>query len=66
MQNFEANFSKEESSLTIFSADLEHRFGSIVGKEFENLSKREQPQKPGIAFDFVRIHFLMVYTDLVE
>ena len=34
--------------------------------EFGILSKREQPDRPGNAQDIVRIHFLMIYTDLNE
>ena len=41
-------------------------FGSNVGKNFGVVLRGTGPHKPVFAFDIVRIHSLMIYTDLIE
>ena len=48
------------------STDLGHIFGNNVGNQFEVLMKRKGPHEPQFAYDLVRIHSLMIYSDLVE
>ena len=48
------------------SAQLGHKFGSILRKEFGILSKGEQPHRPRVAYDIVRKYSLMINTDLLE
>ena len=38
----------------------------LLGNEFEVMLRGEGPHKPEFAYDLVRIHFLMIYTDLIE
>ena len=54
------------SGLEICSTDLGHRFGNNAGTEYGVLMKRKGPHKPHFAYDIVRVHSLMIYTELVE
>ena len=54
------------SGLALFSTDLEHIFGSKVGDEFGLMLRGTGPHKPEFAYDIVRIHSLIIYTDLIE
>ena len=54
------------SGLAFFNTDLGHIFGNNVGNQFAVLMKRKGPHEPHIAYDIVRIHSLMIYSDLVE
>ena len=65
-QKFEIYFANEASGLAFFSTDLGHIFGSNVGKEFGVMLRGKGPHKPEFAYDIVRIHSLMIYTDLIE
>ena len=56
----------DTSGLAFCSTDLGHIFGINVGKEFGVLMVGEGPHEPEIAYDIVRIHSLMIYSDLVE
>ena len=56
----------EASGLAFYSTDLGHMFGSNVGNEFGVMFRRKGPHKPEFAYDIVRIHSLMIYTDLIE
>ena len=62
----ELYFANEGSVLAFFSTDLGHIFGSNAGNEFGVMLRGKGPQKPELAYDSVRIHPLMVYTDLIE
>ena len=55
----------DRSGLAFFSTDLEHILGSNVGNEFGVMLRRKRPHKPEFAYDIVRIHSLMIYTDLI-
>ena len=46
--------------------DIRHVFGSNAGNEFGMMLRRKGPHKPDFAYDIVRIHSLMIYTDLIE
>ena len=60
----------DTSGLAFCSTDLGHIFGHIfspnVGNEFGVLMIGRGPHKPGFAYDIVRIHSLMIYSDLIE
>ena len=50
----------EESSLAIFSTDLGHIFGGDVGIDLRILVCGKVPHEPKIAYDIVRIPFVMI------
>ena len=56
----------ERSGPAFFSTDLGHNFGSIVGNEFGVMLRAKGRHKPEVAYDIVRKHSLMIYTDLIE
>ena len=65
-QKVEICLANEASGLAFFSTDLGHIFGSNVGNEFGVMLKGKRPHKPEYAYDIVRIHSLMIHTDLIE
>ena len=65
-QDVEIYLANEGSGLAFFSTDLGHIFGSIVGNEIGVMLRRKGPHKPKFAYDIVRIHSLMIYTNLIE
>ena len=65
-QKFEIYLANELSGLAFFITDLGHIFGSNVGNDFVVMLRRKGPHKPEFAYDIVRIHSLMMYTDLIE
>ena len=56
----------DTSSLAFCSTDLGHVFGNNVGNQFGVLMKRKSPHEPQFDYDIVRIHSLMIYSNLVE
>ena len=56
----------DTSGLAFCSTDLGHIFGNKVENEFGVLMKGKGPHEPKIAYDIVRIHSLMIYSDLAE
>ena len=62
----EIYLASERSGLAIFSTDLGHIFGSNVGNEIGVMLRGEGPHKPEFAYDIVRIHSPMIYTDPIE
>ena len=56
----------DTSGLAFCSTDLDHIFGNNVGNEFGMLMIGKGPHEPDFAYDIVRIHSLMIYSDLVE
>ena len=54
------------SGLAFCSTDLGHIFGNNVGNEFGVLMIGKGPAEPQFAYDIVRMHSLMTYSDLVE
>ena len=65
-QKFEIHLANEASGLAFFSTDLGHIFGSNVGNEFGVMLRGKGPHKPEFAYDIVRIHSLIIYTDLIK
>ena len=56
----------DTSGLAFCSTGLGHIFGNIVGNEIVVLMIGKRPHEHEFAYDIVRIHSLMVYSDLVE
>ena len=56
----------EKSSLALFSTDLAHIFGGDVRNYSGILMRGKEPHEPTFAYDIVRFHSLMIYTDIVE
>ena len=65
-QQVEIYLANEASGLALFSTDLGDIFGSNVGNEFGVMLRGKGPHKPKFACEIVRIHSLMIYTDLIE
>ena len=65
-QKVKVYLANEESSLAFFSTDLGHIFGGDVRNDSGILMRGKEPLEPTIAYDIVRIHSLMIYTDIVE
>ena len=57
---------KDTSGLAFCSTHLGHIFVNIVGNLFGVLMKGKLPPEPEFAYDIVRIHSLMIYSDIVE
>ena len=60
--SIEIYLANERSGLAFFSMGLGHIFESVVRREFGV----KGPHKTEFAYNFVRIHSLMIYTDLIE
>ena len=56
----------ERSGLAFFSTDLGHNLGSKVGIKSGVMLRRKGPHKPEFAEYLFRIHFRIIYTDLIE
>ena len=56
----------DNSGLSFSSIDLGHIFSNNVGNEFGVLMIGKGPHEPEFAYDIVRIHSLMIYSDIVE
>ena len=56
----------DTSGLAFCSTDLGHIFGNNVGNKFGVLMIGKGPHEPEFAYDIVRIHSLMICSDLVE
>ena len=56
----------DTSGLEFCGTDLGHLFGKNVGKEFAVLLTGKGPHEPEFDYDIVRIHSLMIYSNLVE
>ena len=65
-QRVEIYLANEGSGLALFSTDLGHISGSIVGNEFGVMLRGKGPHKSEFAYDIGRIPSLMVYTNLIE
>ena len=65
-QKVKVYLANEKSSLAIFSTDLGHIFGGDVRNVSRILMRGKEPHEPSFAYDIVRIHSLMIYTDIVE
>ena len=58
--------SNEKSGLEFFSTHLGHIFGSNVDNELGVILRGKRHHEPESAYDIVRIHSPMIYTDLIE
>ena len=56
----------DSSGLAFCSTDLGHTFGNNVGNEFGVLMIGKGPHEPEFAYDIVRIHSPMIYSDIEE
>ena len=56
----------DSSGLAFCSTDFGHIFGNNVGNEFGVLMIGKRPHEPEFAHDIVRVHSLMIYSDIVE
>ena len=56
----------EGSGLAFCSTDLSQIFGNNVGNEVGVLMIGKRPHEPEFAYDIVRVHSLMIYSDIVE
>ena len=65
-QKVEIYLANEGSGLAFFSTDQGHIFRSNIGNAFGEILRGKGPHKPESAYDIVRIHSLMIYTDLIE
>ena len=65
-QKVKMYMANEESSLAIFSSDLGHIIRGDVRNDSVILMRGKKPHEPSFADDIVRIHSLMIYTDIVE
>ena len=65
-QKVKVYLAKEESSLAIFSTDLGHIFGGDVRNDSGILMRGRKAPEPTFVYYIVRIHSLMIYTDIVE
>ena len=65
-QKVNVYLANEKSSLAIFSTDLGHIFGGDVRNDSGILMSGKGPHEPTFAYDIIRIHSLMIYTDIVE
>ena len=65
-EKVEIYLATERSGLAPFSMGPGHIFGSNVGNEVGVMLRRRRPHKPELVYDIVRIHSLMIYTDLIE
>ena len=65
-QKVKVYLTNEESSLAFFSTDLGHISGRDLRNDLGILISGKGPHEPTFAYDIVRIHSLMIYTDIVE
>ncbi len=56
----------DESSLAFFSTDLGHIIGEDLRNDSGIFMRGKEPNEPSFAYDIVRIHSLMISTDIVE
>ena len=65
-QNVVILLANDTSVLVFCSTNLGHIFGNNVVNQFGVLMKGKSPHEPQFAYDIVRIHSLMIYSDLIE
>ena len=65
-QKVEVYLANEASGLAFFSTDMGYIFEINVGNEFGLMLRVKCPHEPEFAYDIVRIHSFMIYTDLIE
>ena len=65
-QKFVIVLAHHSSGLAFCSTDLGHILSNNVGNEFGVLMIGKGTHEPQFAYDIVRIHSLMIYSDVVE
>ena len=65
-QKVKVYLANDKLSLAIFSTDLGRIIGGNVTNDLGILISRKGPHEPKIAYDIVRIHSLISYTEIVE
>ena len=65
-QNVVIMLANNGSGLAFCSTDFGHNLSNNVGNHFGVLMKRKGPHEPQFAYNIVRNHCLMIYSDLVE
>ena len=65
-QNVKVYLAKEKPSLAIFSSDSGLILGGDVRTDLGILMRWKGSHEPTFAYEIVRIHSLMIYTDIVE
>ena len=65
-QKVEIYLPNEGCGLAFSKMDQGHIFGSNVGNEHGVMLRGKGSHKPKFAYDLVRIHSLMIYTNLIE
>ena len=65
-QKVKVYLANEESSLSNFSTEMGHMFGGDVRNDLGILMCGKGPHEAIFAYDIVRIHSLMIQTDIVE
>ena len=65
-QKKELSLISDDSTLVIFSTELGKIFGGDVGDDKGILMRGKEPHEPKFAYDIVRIHSLLIYTDIME
>ena len=66
MQKVVIKLANDTSGLAFCSTDLGHIFSNNVGNEFGVLMIVKEPHETEFAHEIVRIHSLMIYSNLVE
>ena len=66
MQKVVTMLANDTSGFAFCSTDGGHIFGNNVGNDIGVLMLGKGPHDPDIAYDIVRIHSLMIYSNLVE
>ena len=65
-QKLKVYLANERSSLAFLRTDFGDIFGGDVGNDSGKLMRGKEPHEPTFAYHIVRIHSLMIYTDIVE
>ena len=65
-QKIKVYLANKVSSLAILSTDLGHLFGGDVRNDLGILMRGKEPHELKFAYDIVRIHSLLIYTDIGE
>ena len=65
-QKSERSLISDDSSLVIFSTNLENIFGEDFGDDKGILMRGKGPHEPKFAYDIVRIYSLLIHIDIVE
>ena len=65
-QKVKVYLANKETSLAVFNTDLGHLFGGDVRNDLGILMRGKSSHEPRFSYDIVRIHSLMIYTDIVE